>query len=129
MVDEHAEPAPGAGPELVDDVDQIVDAAEVLDHHSLDAQVVAPHLLDKLGVVAALDVDPAGERHPGARSGNRHRARCGPRRGRGRRTSRRDEDHRPTVNEVSGADREGRLRPWRSSSSIRPNSIRTTAPT
>jgi hypothetical protein len=27
VVDEHAEPAPGAGPELVDDVDQIDDAA------------------------------------------------------------------------------------------------------
>ena len=73
----------GPGPELVDDLDQIVDAAEVLDHHSLDPQIVAPHLFDELGVVAALDVDPAGQRHPGARSGNRHRARRGARRGGG----------------------------------------------
>ena len=37
VVDEHAEPTPGAGPEFLDDPDEIVDAAEVFDHHALDA--------------------------------------------------------------------------------------------
>ena len=75
MVDEHAEPSRRAGPELVDEFDEIVHAAEIIDHHSLDPQVVAPHLFDELRVMATLDIDPSGERHPGARSGNRHRAR------------------------------------------------------
>ena len=44
--------------------DEIVDAAEVFDHHALDPQVVAPHLLDEFGVVSALDVDPAGQCDP-----------------------------------------------------------------
>ena len=43
---------------------EVVDAAEVLDDDALDPQVVAPDLLDQLGVVAALDVDPAGPGHP-----------------------------------------------------------------
>ena len=37
VVDEHAEPSPRAGPEFLDDADEIVDAAEVFDHHALDA--------------------------------------------------------------------------------------------
>ena len=36
MVDEDAEPAPRAGLEFLDDADEIVDAAEVFDHHALD---------------------------------------------------------------------------------------------
>ena len=66
---------PGPGPELLDDADQIVDAAEVFDDDALDPQVVAPHLLDQLGVVSALDVDPAGQRD--LRLGARHRDRAG----------------------------------------------------
>ena len=70
---------PGPGRNSADDGDQVVDAAQVLDHHALDAQIVAPHLLDQFGVVAALDVDPAGKRHlcPGA--GHRDGTRCGAR--------------------------------------------------
>ena len=55
----------GPGPEVAEVVGQVVDAAEVLDDDALDAQVVAPDLLDQLGVVAALDEDPAGAGHPG----------------------------------------------------------------
>ena len=79
VVDEHAEPTARAGLELLDDADEIVDAAEVFDDHALDAQVVAPHLLDEFGVVSALDVDPAGQRHPGLRP-YRHRTGRGARR-------------------------------------------------
>src|SRR3712207_7370121 len=38
---------------------QVVDAVQRLDHDTLDPQVVAPDLLDQLGVVLALDVDAA----------------------------------------------------------------------
>jgi hypothetical protein len=37
MVDEHAEPAAGARPEVLYDRDEIVDTAEVFDHHALNA--------------------------------------------------------------------------------------------
>ena len=50
---------PGAGPELLDDRGEIVDAAEVFDDDALDPQVVTPDLFDEFGVVTALDVDPA----------------------------------------------------------------------
>ena len=78
MVDQHAQPSLRARPELLDDADEIVDAAEVLDHHSLDPQIIAPYLLDKLGVVAAFDVDPAGPGYPGPAARHRHRARRRP---------------------------------------------------
>src|SRR5262249_41147820 len=64
VVDEHAEATPGPGPKLVDDADEIVDAAEIFDHYALDTQVVAPYLLNQFGVVPALDVDPAGHCDP-----------------------------------------------------------------
>src|SRR5271166_1064655 len=73
VVDEHAESARGPRPELLDDVDEIVDAAQPLDHHALDPQVVPPDLLDELRVVPSLDVDAAG-----------HRDACPPRRHRDR---------------------------------------------
>ena len=65
VVDEHAQAVAGAGAEGVDDLGQVVDAVEALDDDALDAQVVAPHLLDQLGVVDALDQDAAGPGHPG----------------------------------------------------------------
>ena len=46
---------------------EVVDAAEVLHDDALDAQVVAPDLLDELGVVPALDEDPARPGDAGAR--------------------------------------------------------------
>ena len=78
VVDEHAQPPLWAGPELCDDTDEIVDAPKVFDHHRLDPQIVAPHLLDELGVVAAFHVDPPGPGDPGACSDHRHRAPRGP---------------------------------------------------
>ena len=54
----------GPGCEVAQVVGQVVDAVEVLDDDALDPQVVAPDLLDQLGVVAALDEDPAGAGHP-----------------------------------------------------------------
>jgi hypothetical protein len=65
---------PGPGAEFLDNTDKIIDATEVLDHDPLDPQIIAPHLLDEFGVVAALDVDSAGLGQPGAGSRNRHRA-------------------------------------------------------
>ena len=73
VVDEHAEPRAGPGRELGHDRGQVVDAAQVLHHHADVAQVVAPDLLDQLGVVQALDVDPAGLGHLGPALRRRHR--------------------------------------------------------
>src|SRR5262249_50730546 len=75
MVDENAEPATRAGPELCHDADQVVDPAEVLDNDAFDAQVLAPDLCDEFGVMSALDVDAAGTGDPGA--GARQRDRTG----------------------------------------------------
>ena len=77
VVDEHPDPAVLRGPEVAQVAGQVVDAAEVLHDHALDPQVVAPDLLDELGVVPALDVDPAGPRDPRPRVGDRDRAGCG----------------------------------------------------
>ncbi|MPM23002.1 hypothetical protein SDC9_69464 [bioreactor metagenome] len=65
MVDQHTQPVPGTGAELGHDGRQVVHTAHVLDHDADVAQVVAPDLLDQLGVVSALDVDPAGQRDLG----------------------------------------------------------------
>ena len=64
VVEQHAESTAGAGAERAHDLVEVVGTVEALDHHALDAQVVAPHLLDQLGVVDALDEDPAGPGHP-----------------------------------------------------------------
>jgi hypothetical protein len=77
MVDEDAQPAARIGCELLDDSHQVVDAAEVLDGDARDPQVVAPDLLDELGVVASLDVDSTRKGHPGTGVGDRPRARRG----------------------------------------------------
>ena len=67
VVDEHTESAPRAGTELLDDPDEIVDAAEVFDDDAFHPQVVAPHLFDEFGVLTSLDVDAAGHRRSGRR--------------------------------------------------------------
>ena len=51
--------ASGPGPKPRDRVGEVVDPVEPLDDDALDPQVVAPHPLDQLGVVHALDPDPA----------------------------------------------------------------------
>ena len=88
VVDEDADAALGPGPEVAQVLGEVVDALEVLDDDALDPQVVAPDLLDELGVVPALDEDPAGARdprlgagdrdRPGRRTRRRGRARCAP---------------------------------------------------
>src|SRR5260370_29128484 len=65
MIDKNAEPARGCRRESGDDRGQVVDAPQVLHHDADIAQVVAPDLLHELGIVAALDVDPARPRHLG----------------------------------------------------------------
>ena len=59
MVDEHPDAPVRAGAEVAQVLGQVVDAPEVLDDDALDPQVVSPHLLDQLGVVAPLHEDPA----------------------------------------------------------------------
>ena len=68
----------GVGRELLDDADQVVDAAQVLDRDTFRPEVVAPHLLEQLGVVAPFDIDAARQGDPGASVRDRARARCGP---------------------------------------------------
>ena len=81
------EPPLRAGCEHLQHVREVIDALQVLDHDAHVTQVVAPDLLDELGVVTALDVDPAGLGHLGGPRGPGHRARPAPDRaagGRGR---------------------------------------------
>ena len=65
MVDEHAQPPPGPGAELGHDLRQVIDTLQVFDDHADVPQVIAPDPFHQLGVVTALDVDPAGAGHPG----------------------------------------------------------------
>ena len=88
VVDQDADAALRAGPEVAQVVGEVVDAAEELDDHALDPQVVAPDLLDELGVVPALDEDPAGAGHAGLRAVDGDGAARRP--GRRRRAPRRD---------------------------------------
>jgi hypothetical protein len=75
VVEQHPQPAAGPRAEHVDGRRQVVHAVESLDDHALDPQVVAPHLLDQLGIVDTLDQDAAGLGHPGPVRGDRRRAR------------------------------------------------------
>lgn len=68
MVNENAEPTPRAGPELGDDLHQVVDATEMFDDDTFDSQVRSPYRRDEFSVVSALDIDPAGPGHPGTRA-------------------------------------------------------------
>src|SRR5215217_6718043 len=105
MVDQYTEPASWARAKLLHDADEIVDAAEMFDNDALDAQIVSPHLLDEFGVVAAFDVDAAGQRDFGGgadRHGARRRASWGLR----GLPSRWSENDRLSFDQVSRADRE-----------------------
>ena len=84
VVEQHAEPPFGAGANSGDRGDEVVGAVHRLDDDAELAQVVAPDVLDELGVVLALDPDPArrGDLR-GAVAGDR--ARGGDPRGRRRR--------------------------------------------
>src|SRR5215207_5786894 len=62
VIDQDPELPPFSGGEVGHDAGEVVDAAEILDDHPNVAQVVAPDLLHQLGVVAPLDIDPAGQR-------------------------------------------------------------------
>ena len=75
VVDEHAEAALRRRAERGDGGGEVVDAVHRLDDDAELAQVVAPHVLEQLGVVAALDPDPAGRGDPGRR---RRRRRSSP---------------------------------------------------
>ena len=106
VVHQHADAARRSGPEVLEVRPQVVDAAEVLHDHALEAQVLAPDLLDQLRVVAALDVDPAGPCHAGLRALDGHRARRRPGRGRRALRDRRAQGHRLAVEVEAGAERE-----------------------
>ena len=60
MVDEHAEATARARPEVEHRLGEMIEAVETFDDHTLGPKVVAPDLLDELGVVHALDEDAAG---------------------------------------------------------------------
>src|SRR5665647_626936 len=57
VVDENPEATTRDWCEVTNDGSEIVDTVKHLDHYPLDPQVVAPDLLDQLGVVLALDED------------------------------------------------------------------------
>ena len=105
-------PGPGSNSAMI--AGQVVHAVHHLDDDALDAQVVAPDLLDELGVVAALDVDPRPARDPGPGALNGDRPARGTRRSlprigeSGRRCGHRlGQGHRPAVDEEAGPEREG----------------------
>ncbi len=58
MVGEDPDPMPPVRAELGELVGDVVESAEGFDDDAFDPQVVAPDLLDELGVVLALDPDP-----------------------------------------------------------------------
>nr|BFF10785.1 hypothetical protein GCM10025699_20880 [Microbacterium flavescens] len=65
VVDEHAVPTGGRRRLFVEHRLEQIDALQVLDHDALGPQVVSPHLLDELGIMAALDEDAARPRDAG----------------------------------------------------------------
>jgi len=105
VVDEHAVPAFGGGGLGIQGLLEQVDALEELHDDALGAQVGAPHLLDELGVVLALDEDAAGARGARTLIGGGERARRGARTARGR-DRRRGQHHRLAVDEKAPAERE-----------------------
>src|SRR5829696_10271475 len=96
VIDEDPEPPPLSWGEVSHNAREVVDAAEVLDDHPNMAQVVAPNLLHQLGIVAPLDIDPAGQRGlgPTGRTDGRTRGSPGGRRPCSRRSL---EHHRASV--------------------------------
>ncbi len=64
MIEQDPQPATRASSEPAHCVGQIVGAVQRFDHDALDPEIVAPDVLDQLGVVDALDPDPAGPGHP-----------------------------------------------------------------
>ncbi len=76
MVDEHADSSIACGLEISQNVFEIVDTLQILDHHALDSEVGAPHLLNQLGVVPTLDENPACPGDPGALVVGRDGAGC-----------------------------------------------------
>jgi len=107
VVDQHAEPPSRRRAEVADDAGEVVDAVQRLDDDALDAQVVAPDLLDELGVVLALDVDAPLAGDPRLRPGDVGRARGAARRAGRRRRSRPDQHDRPPVDPEARPERVG----------------------
>lgn len=86
-----------------------VDTLEILDDDALDAEVIAPDLLNQFGIVPTLDEDPARQRDPGPGVGDRERTRrrAGGRRPGGRRGGGgRTELDKLTIHHESGPQRE-----------------------
>ena len=113
VVDEYAHPPAGPGPNSAIAAGEVVDAVQHLHDDPLDAQVVAPHLLDQLGVVATLDEQPGRGRHGRPLTAHRRRPARRPRLGlaglgqrRGSHPLRACENHRHTVDEEAGPERE-----------------------
>ncbi len=107
VIEEDTETAAGSGPEISHHRRQVVHAVEPLDHHPLVTEVVAPDLLDQLGVVHSFDEDPAGASDAGPVFDG-DGPRCG--HGGGRRLRRRSHDGvagHAVDGELAGADGEG----------------------
>jgi hypothetical protein len=71
MVEQHTHATCRRGVQLGERVGEVVGAVEALHHHALDPQVVAPDLLDQLGVVHALHEDAPRARDAGLRPDHR----------------------------------------------------------
>ena len=98
MIEQHAEPPLVRRAEVGDGGREVVGAVQRLDDDAQLAQVVAPHVLEQLGVVLALDPDPARRSHPGATvTGDRSRRGDALRRRRRRRGS--HQRDRPTLDQ------------------------------
>jgi hypothetical protein len=106
VVNQYTEPPPGTRRELCDDVHQFVYAAKLLDDDTFDPEILAPYLRDEFGVVATLDIDPAGAGDSGAST--RHGDRAGRRPGSSSRRgpARRSEDDGTAVEQIPRAQRE-----------------------
>ena len=67
--------SPRSRSECAHDLLEVVDSTQWLHHHALVTKVVAPHPLDELGVVDALDEDAARPRYPRPEAVDRNRSR------------------------------------------------------
>ncbi len=66
MVDQNSDSTIWPRPEIVQHALEIVDTLEVFDHNSVDTQIVPPHTLHQLRVVAPFHEYSTGSRHPRA---------------------------------------------------------------
>ena len=60
MIEQHAQLALGTGPKISDHRRQVIGAVQRFDNDAKVTEVVAPHMLEQLGIMLTLHPDAAG---------------------------------------------------------------------